>query len=87
MGLMQKIATPAQAALYSGKAQDAAAIMAIFSEAGEDIIKLIAKLINKEISFVQELEMDESVLLIQAIIDVNKDFFSKKVTPILKKSQ
>lgn len=87
MAAMQKIAGPAQAALYSGKAQDAATLMGIFAVAGEDIIKLIAKIINKPEEYVNSLEMDESVKLIEAIVNVNKDFFLKKVTPILKKPQ
>lgn len=87
MQFMQKVAVPAQAAVYSGKAQDAATLMAIFAEAGEDIIKLVSAIIKEPVEFVTELEMDESVELIQAIIEVNKDFFSKKVAPILKKSK
>ena len=44
----------------------------------------MAEVLEVEIEFIQNLEQDEAVNLLVVFYQVNKDFFSKKLLPILK---
>jgi hypothetical protein len=57
--------------------------LTILSESGEDLINLLAEFIKVERTFIEDLQMDEAINLITAFFEVNADFFTKKVLPIL----
>ena len=67
-----------------GKKLDASLALDVFSEAGDDIIILMAKCIGKDIMFITSLQQDEGIALMLAFLEVNADFFIKKVLPMLK---
>lgn len=83
MSLMKSAAGPTQKALLGLNPGDGAILMSILAEVGTELNTLIAKVLKKDLQWVEEIEMDEAVQLIIALIDVNKDFFSKKVTPLI----
>ena len=56
-------------------------IMNIMGEGGDNIIELLAVACNKPREWADNLEMDESVDLFAALIEVNTDFFIHKVLP------
>jgi hypothetical protein len=82
---VQQIIDPIKKAQITGNVNDPMVIMAILAETGDDLINLLSKILDRPVEFVNDLEQDESVKLISALIEVNKDFFSKRVQPILKK--
>lgn len=83
--LAQGIAAPLMEAYANQTADSAAAIISVLSEGGEDFIALIALGINKPRSFFDTLPFDDGVKLAQAFIEVNLDFFTQRVLPLLQK--
>lgn len=70
-----------------GKFQDssnsAANLMLILSEGGEDLLSLIGLGINKPREWFDELQGDDGLNLTIAFLEVNIDFFTKKMMPQL----
>ena len=48
---------------------------------GEDLFSLMAILSDQPLEFIEELDLDEAVILLTAILEVNLDFFIQKVLP------
>jgi hypothetical protein len=67
-----------------GSTVDPELALGLIATCGEDLIALMAEVLEVEIEFIQNLEQDEAVNLLVAFYQVNKDFFSKKLLPILK---
>ena len=84
---IQKIIQPIKQAEANGNFNDPAFLMGLIVEAGDDVIQLFSTILNRPIEFVQNFEMDESVNLVTAMIEVNSDFFSKRVQPLLHKNK
>lgn len=63
---------------------DFATALDVFADGGDELSVLMAECINKEVLFVTNLQMDEGLALIAAFIEVNSDFFIRKVLPMLK---
>ncbi|WP_298220145.1 DUF6631 family protein [Halothiobacillus sp.] len=55
----------------------------IMAVGGEDLIALIGWAINKDRDWFDSLGMDDGINLIKTVIEVNSDFFTKKVIPML----
>lgn len=64
---------------------DNAAIFKIFETDGDNVLDYIAIALNKDRSFVDNLEMDEAIEVLIAIVEVNADFFVSKVMPMMNK--
>lgn len=57
-------------------------ITSILAEGGDNILDLIVLATNSPAEFVKnEMELDEGIELLTAVIEVNSDFFIKKVLP------
>lgn len=84
MKVMQKVANPIQQSMLTNVSQDANFLLSLIADFGDELIKLIALIIKKPIEFVEDLDQDETVILLKSIIEVNKDFFSKRVTPLIQ---
>ncbi len=55
----------------------------IMVHGGENVIDLIALGTRQERQWVEQLEMDQAVTLIAAVLEVNASFFGQKVLPVL----
>ena len=60
------------------------AVLTILSESGTDLIDLLSEIMAVEKDFIEGLQVDEAIILITSFIEVNSDFFSKKVAPVLQ---
>jgi hypothetical protein len=78
-------ATAQELKVTDGKITPEAALT-ILSESGEDLIVLLAEMLEVEKSFIEKLPMDEAVVLISAFFEVNADFFTKRVLPLIVKA-
>ena len=58
-----------------------ARLLAFFMTNGEDLFSLMAILSDQPLEFIEELDLDEAVILLTAILEVNLDFFIQKVLP------
>jgi hypothetical protein len=57
----------------------------IMAGSGERVLDFLAVALKIDRDFVDKLTPEEGISLIKAVIEVNADYFSKKVLPILKK--
>ena len=64
--------------------QNPALILKLISNYYEKVLEIVVSLSSVSIDQLLDMDTDESVLLIQAIIVLNKDFFMKKVLPNLQ---
>ena len=78
--------TVQQLELSGDKVAQQAAMITVLSECGTDLISLLADILDVDQSFIEELEMDEAVELLSAFFEVNADFFTKRVVPLLQKA-
>lgn len=69
------LSDPAHLALY---------IFHIVSEAETEVLALAAMATNRPQSFFDELELDEAIKILMVVVEVNKDFFTQKLMPLLK---
>lgn len=76
----------------SGKGEDAAlnidlnnpqVLLGALDECYEDTIKVIASLCALDEEQVRDLDLDDAIMVIGKIIEVNKDFFLKRVARVL----
>jgi len=58
-------------------------MMKVMTLGGDNVLDLIAIGAKQSRQWVDELEMDEGVALIAAILEVNASFFARKVLPLL----
>lgn len=58
-------------------------ITGILTNGGENILELIGLATNQPMEWVNDLELDEGIELLTGILEVNSDFFIKRVLPIL----
>lgn len=70
--------------LPSLNVKDPAVILKLISTHYDPVIDLAVQFSDLEKEALLEADLDESVLVIQAIVLLNRDFFTKKVLPILK---
>lgn len=56
---------------------------ALVETAGEDLFSLIEWSTGKDRAFVEELDADAGMELLTKVIDVNLDFFARKVAPLI----
>lgn len=52
-------------------------------EYGDSLVDIIAILTDKPLAWVEELDLEETAILFEAIIEVNLDFFIQRVLPLL----
>ena len=55
----------------------------IMAVGGEDLLSLIGWTIGKDRAWFDALGMDDGILLVKTVIEVNSDFFTKRVMPML----
>lgn len=84
MKALKTIAEPAIAAIQKGQQPDLALFMEIGADVSGDLMQLMADCIGQPLSFIEDLDPDEGIKLISAFLEVNADFFIKKVLPELK---
>jgi hypothetical protein len=84
MKALKTIAEPAIAAIQQGQQPDLALFMEIGADVSGDLMQLMADCIGQPLSFIEDLDPDEGIKLISAFLEVNADFFIKKVLPELK---
>lgn len=60
-------------------------IMELFSTDGDNMLEFISIAIGKDRKFVNELDMDDAIDVLTAILEVNMDFFASKVMPMMNK--
>lgn len=58
-------------------------LVALLTEGGEDIFKLMCLAINKDRKWLDTLEAEDGINLLSVVIEVNYDFFTRKLTPLL----
>lgn len=58
-------------------------VTALFGHEGDEIFHLCALVAKQPLDWVHNLDMDEAVDLMTAIVEVNHDFFIRKVVPML----
>ena len=80
----KSLAGPAIEAIQSGNQPNLETFLEIGAAASGDLISLMAECIGKPVSFVEDLDPDEGIKLISAFLEVNADFFTKRVLPELK---
>lgn len=71
--------------LINNRDNPAVAIAGIFATGGDSIVELLVIGAKKPVEWVNDLEMDEGIELLTAVIEVNADFFIQKVLPHLSK--
>lgn len=49
-----------------------------------NVLKLVAMATGCSVDFIEELHSDDGLELIEAVFEVNKDFFIQKVAPVLQ---
>ena len=84
MKALKTIAEPAISAIQKGQQPDLALFMEIGADVSGDLMQLMADCIGQPLSFIEDLDPDEGIKLISAFLEVNADFFIKKVLPELK---
>ena len=72
-------------AAFLSDGMDNAAIFKIFETDGDNVLDFIAIALNKDRSFVDNLDMEEAIEVLIAIVEVNADFFVSKVMPMMTK--
>jgi hypothetical protein len=80
MELIAKLTEPASQ-IKSFQTQELAKIFSVF---GEDIIQVLSVCLNKPVDFINNLRQDEGILLVKTFIEVNADFFTQTVLPLVK---
>lgn len=68
---------------FQNKEKTVANVIAVLSEGGEDLIQLIGLCISKDREWFNTLQGDEGLILTTAFLEVNIDFFTKKMMPQL----
>lgn len=63
------------------KSKMATSIMFLISEGGEDLLNLLGLGINKDRAWFDTLQGDDGITLTVAFLEVNLDFFTKKMLP------
>jgi hypothetical protein len=58
-------------------------LQTVLTNGGDSLTTIIALSIGKSSDWVENLELDEVVELASAVFEVNKDFFTKKIAPLL----
>ena len=66
---------------FEDQSQTSANLMLILSEGGEDLINLMSLGINKPRDWFDQLQGDDGLNLTIAFLEVNIDFFTKKMMP------
>ena len=71
--------------VFAGLAQKNAnmleVVTGILSEGGDNILQLMAIATKQPQEFIDELDLDEGIEVLTAVIEVNSDFFFKKALP------
>lgn len=61
-------------------------VMSLVMNHTDDAVKLVALLTGKTDDWVKDLDIDELVLLLTAVVEVNLDFFIRRVLPSVSKA-
>jgi hypothetical protein len=61
-------------------------IAVLLSKHCEALIKSVAVAIEKPLEWVESLGMDDAIKLIQAVLEVNMDFFAQRLVPTLNQA-
>ena len=59
----------------------------ILAAGGEDMLTLVGFAVGKPREWFDALSMDDGVALVRAVVEVNGDFFGRKVLPLLAAAQ
>jgi hypothetical protein len=86
-----RMAAPALMRLYAARgAKDGSyesAFLDLIADHGETIIAVCAVAVDRDAAWVDTGNVDELLALVIAIVEVNQDFFAKRVAPMLSKLQ
>lgn len=58
-------------------------LVALLTEGGEDIFKLMCLATNKDRKWLDTLEAEDGINLLAVVVEVNYDFFTRKLSPLL----
>ena len=76
----------AQVDLSQGEQQVGAQVIELlFTNCGDAIGELVSIACNKPQIWVDELTSDQVIEIVLAFVEVNRDFFSKKILPLIQK--
>lgn len=70
----------------AGKAATPAVALSVIAQCGEELIKLMAEILKVDTNFISDLSQEEAVELMKGFYEVNSDFFSKRVMPLITKT-
>ncbi len=62
-------------------------VVELIADGGEDVLKFVAFASGKPIEWVNGLDADEGIALAKAVLEVNADFFVRRVLPLLGMGQ
>lgn len=61
-------------------------ILKVISEGGEDFIKLMSIAVGKDRAWFDNLESDDGAKIAAAFLEVNLDFFTQRVLPVIQEA-
>lgn len=67
--------------------QDEMDIAGLLAEGSQDLVNAVAVAVDKPVEWIEDLGLDEMVILSRTVIEVNSDFFYRRVMPELSKGQ
>lgn len=79
---LSKPLVPSLSAMGKGNAD----IVALVVDFPDQVVAIVAVLLNRDVAWVEELEVDSLVDLATAVVEVNLDFFIQKVLPSVLKA-
>jgi len=69
--------------MYKVDAIDVNLIFKLFALHGDDMLEFLAIVLDKDRTYVDELDLDDAVELMIAVAEVNMDFFAQKLMPLV----
>lgn len=70
-------------AMGDGDAVDEAAIMDLLADNGDTVVDLLGVLVEMPRDQVEQLPLDDTLALLAAVVEANRDFFTRRVWPKL----
>ena len=72
-----------EAAVHA-KLQNPSAILKLISEQGPEVWTIVSKFTSMSIEDINELDLDDAITVIQKVVEINYDFFTKRVLPAIR---
>lgn len=68
---------------FEGESPD---VMEMLAESSDDLIDAVSVAVEKPRQWIEDLQLNEMIQLVSAVIEVNADFFSRAVLPEIRKA-